>query len=104
MEHRDDKFSWQKVYRQIWSFGQGKHLAINGKYNDTKAYKNEVLWGTVGGTSHTSFSGGGTTTNFSSPKVDYSGHFLERAGGKEYPVTKKYNNYGSLGIFHFLIP
>jgi hypothetical protein len=76
-------------------------LAINGRYSDTKVYKYAVLWGTLGGTSHTSFSGGGTTTNFSSPTVDYSGHFLDRAAGKEYPVTKKYNNYGSQGYIPF---
>ncbi len=66
-----------------------------------KIYKYAVLWGTIGGVSHTSFSGGGTTTNFSSPTIDYSGHFLDRAAGKEYPVTKKYNNYGSLGYIPF---
>ena len=76
-------------------------LAINGKYSDTKVYKYAVLWGEVGGRSHTSFSGGGTTTNFSSPTIDFSGHFLDRATGKEYPVTKKYNNYGSLGYIPF---
>jgi len=76
-------------------------LAINGKYSDTKVYKYAVLWGTIGGTSYTSFSGGGSTTNFSSPKIDYSGHFLDRATGKEYPVTKKYNNYGWQGFVPF---
>lgn len=70
-------------------------LAINGKYSNTKVYRYAVLWKEIDGTSYTSFSGGGRTTNFESPRIDYSGHFLDRAMGKEYPVTKKYNNYGS---------
>jgi hypothetical protein len=76
-------------------------LAINGKYTDTKVYKYAVLWRVIGSISHSSFSGGGTTTNFSSPTIDYSGHFLDRATGKEYPVTKKYNNYGWQGYVPF---
>jgi hypothetical protein len=50
-------------------------LAINGKYTDTKFYKYAVLWGTIGGTSYTSFTGGGTTTNFSLQKLTIAGIF-----------------------------
>lgn len=77
-------------------------LAINGKYSDTKVYKYAVLWGIVGSTSNSTFTGGPSVDYmYTNRKVDFYGHFLERATGKEYPVTKKYNNYGWKGYVPF---
>lgn len=77
-------------------------IAMKGKYSDTKVYKYAVLWGAFGGTSFNTFTGGTTVNYYQSTKIDFYGHFLDRTSGKEYPITKKYNNYGSKGYIPFI--
>lgn len=76
-------------------------LGNQGKYADRNKYQFAILWAEVGSISHTSFAGGSGTTNFSSPQIDDYGHFLDRSSGKEYPTTKRYNNYGWKGYVPF---
>lgn len=76
-------------------------VAIQGKYKDKKKYRYAVLWGTINSRSNSSRQSGNVLYYYSDPKIDFSGHFLERETGREYPVTSKYNNYGSKGYIPF---
>lgn len=77
-------------------------LGSKGKYADRQIYQFAVMWINEESPSHSTFSGGGTTTSFSGSQYDMGGHFLDRYTVKEYPTTKKYNNYGWKGFVPFL--
>ena len=80
-------------------------LSPTGKYSDTKKYRYAVLWRVIhGGTSstHQSFSPGTImNTTYHDATLDINGYFRDRANGKNYPETKKYNNYGWQGFVPF---
>ena len=79
-------------------------LANDSKYSDEK-YKYAVMWKEIGGISssnRTTFTPGGSMTNYySGPRLDINGYFRDRTNGKDYPETKKYNNYGWQGFVPF---
>lgn len=79
-------------------------LSTDGKYADQK-YKYAVMWKELGGlssSSHITYTPATTTTTYySDPKYDISGYFRDRTTARDYPPTKKYNNYGWQGFVPF---
>ncbi|HEV8270717.1 MAG TPA: hypothetical protein VGQ04_05385 [Chitinophagaceae bacterium] len=61
-----------------------------GKFADIKKYRYAFVWGST----HVSING-----NFH--YMDPNGNFYDRAEKKDYPTTKKYNNYGQKSYIPF---
>ena len=82
-----------------------KNIIFSDSKYSRKVYKYAVLWRIHGGSAnsvHTSFSPNLTINSYSSDASEnWTGHFYDRSTGKEYPETRKYNNYGLKGYIPF---
>lgn len=69
------------------------------KYTDTRKYRFAFVWGSITETikgSNPNPNGFGNLHYY-----DYNGNFYDRSVGKEYPTTRKYNNYGGKAYIPF---
>ena len=110
IEHYPGKEKWSKSMEEFvekhykWQYvivDKKDILGTIGKYADRQKYKFAILWTNESSTSSSTFSGGGTTYMYSGMQLDMAGHFLDRIIGKEYPMTRKINNYGWQGYVPF---
>ncbi len=70
-------------------------LNKTGRYADAEKYRFVFLWEKH----YTDKTYAGS--NFTYHDVDPNGHFYDRSSDKQYPTTKKYNNYGNKSYIPF---
>lgn len=67
-------------------------LSKKGKYANTKQYRYAFMWQEIATNRH---------LNSGIRDIDAYGHFYDRLNDKEYPTTKKFNNYGDQAYVPF---
>lgn len=106
-----ETFPWSKANENMKNFlaqhYSGKYEVVDrkdimsksGKYADTKKYQFAFLW--EKNYREKQFAGSSITSASTFTAVDPYGNFYDRSVDKNYPTTKKYNNYGNKSYVPF---